>query len=114
MTILWSRAQRATSHETLIRVLYLEHGNALLAYATRLTGDRTTAESVVQETLVRAWRHPEIITDPEGSLRGRLLMLARGVVTDRDEEKPAQPDKAALDDRSRLSLRASAALSKRT
>lgn len=52
MAALWSRARQSTrsthgarstqgaSDEALIRSLYEEHGGALLAYATRLTGDR--------------------------------------------------------------------------
>jgi hypothetical protein len=41
----------------------------VLAYATRLTGDRTAAEDVVQETLIRAWRHPEALANRKGSAR---------------------------------------------
>jgi DNA-directed RNA polymerase specialized sigma24 family protein len=54
-----SRRRQAVADEALIRSVFEEHGRALLAYATRLLGDRQTAEDVVQEALVRAWRHPE-------------------------------------------------------
>ncbi|MEU2339834.1 sigma factor [Streptomyces sp. NPDC013172] len=114
MAILWSRARRATSHETLIRMLYLEHGNALLTYATRLTGDRAAAEDVVQETMIRAWRHPEILTNPQGSLRGRLLTLARDVVTARDEAKSMQPDEGASGDCRELVPKEAAVFPRRT
>ena len=51
-------------HETtLMRVLYDEHAAALWRYAVRLTGDRARAEDVVQETLLRAWQHPEVTED---------------------------------------------------
>ena len=53
---------------SLIRSLYAEHGRSLLAYATRLTGDRAAAEDVVQETLVRAWKHAG---RPDSRARGR-------------------------------------------
>jgi RNA polymerase sigma-70 factor (ECF subfamily) len=50
------RPERA---EAPIRLLYPEHGPSVLEkYATRLTGDRTAAEDVVQETLVRARNMP--------------------------------------------------------
>ncbi len=62
--------------ETLIRTLYAEHGRSLLAYATRLTGDRAAAEDVVQETLVRAWKHAGDLTEGKGSVRGWLLTVA--------------------------------------
>lgn len=95
MAVLRSRSQRATSDEALIRVLYAEHGKALLAYATRLTGDRLAAEDVVQETLIRAWRHPEVVANPQGSLRGWLLTVARNIVTDRFRARAARPTEVA-------------------
>ncbi|MBV2353888.1 sigma-70 family RNA polymerase sigma factor [Streptomyces sp. J2-1] len=98
MAILRSRAPQATSHEALIRTLYAEHGKALLAYATRLTGDRAAAEDVVQETLIRAWKHPEVVSNPQGSLRGWLLTVARNIVTDRFRAKAARPNEVAESD----------------
>jgi RNA polymerase sigma-70 factor (ECF subfamily) len=79
----------------LIRALYAEHGKALLAYATRLTGDRPAAEDVVQETLIRAWRHPEVVANPQGSLRGWLMTVTRNIVTDRFRAKAARPTEVA-------------------
>jgi RNA polymerase sigma-70 factor (ECF subfamily) len=51
------RTGRRHDDETLMRDLYAEHGRMLLAYANRLTGDHSVAEDLVQETLIRAWRH---------------------------------------------------------
>jgi hypothetical protein len=50
-----------------MRVLYHGHAAALLRYALRLTGVRARAEDGVQETLLRAWQHPEIADDSERS-----------------------------------------------
>lgn len=50
---LWPRTRRGSTDEALIKSVYEEHGHALLAYATRLTGDRAAAEDIVQETLIR-------------------------------------------------------------
>src|SRR5689334_19373536 len=61
------RAERVRD-EALVRSLYEEHGRSLLAYATRLTGDHAAAEDVVQETLVRAWRHAEAMVSHRGSI----------------------------------------------
>ncbi|MFD7712941.1 sigma-70 family RNA polymerase sigma factor [Streptomyces sp. NPDC059785] len=91
MAILRVRAPKATSDEALIRAIYIEHGKALLAYATRLTGDRLVAEDVVQETLIRAWRHPEIVSNPRGSLRGWLITITRNIVSDHYRAKAARP-----------------------
>jgi RNA polymerase sigma-70 factor (ECF subfamily) len=81
--------------ETLIRMLYAEHGRSLLAYATRLTGDRAAAEDVVQETLVRAWKHADDLTTGKGSVRGWLLTVARNIVTDRARARAVRPAEVA-------------------
>jgi RNA polymerase sigma-70 factor, ECF subfamily len=81
--------------ETLIRSLYAEHGRSLLAYATRLTGDRGAAEDVVQETLVRAWKHADDLAEGKGSVRGWLLTVARNIVTDRARARAVRPTEVA-------------------
>lgn len=81
--------------EELIRQIYVEHGRALLAYATRLTGDAAAAEDVVQETLVRAWKHGEALSDGSRSVRGWLLTVARNIVTDRARARRARPTEVA-------------------
>jgi RNA polymerase sigma-70 factor (ECF subfamily) len=86
-----SRRRQADADEALVRSVYEEHGRALLAYATRLTGDRAAAEDVVQETLVRAWRHPEVLVNGKGSVRGWLLTVARNIITDRVRARAARP-----------------------
>jgi RNA polymerase sigma-70 factor (ECF subfamily) len=75
--------------------VYEEHGHALLAYATRLTGDRATAEDVVQETLIRAWRHSEALVNGKGSVRGWLLTVARNIITDRYRARAARPQEVS-------------------
>jgi RNA polymerase sigma-70 factor, ECF subfamily len=77
-----SPGARSGTDEALIRSLYDEYGRMLLGYAYRLTGDRQRAEDVVQETLLRAWRHAEALTGDRGSVRGWLLTVARNVVVD--------------------------------
>ena len=65
-----------------MRVLYDEHAAALWRYAMRLTGDRARAEDVVQETLLRAWQHPEVVDDAERSARAWLFTVARNMIID--------------------------------
>lgn len=81
--------------EALIAAVYREHGRAMLAYATRLLGDRAAAEDVVQEALIRAWRHPEVLTNGKGSIRGWLLTVVRNLVTDRQRARSARPTEVA-------------------
>jgi RNA polymerase sigma-70 factor, ECF subfamily len=65
-----------------LRVLYDAHSVALWRYALGLTHDAHQAHDVVQETLIRAWRHPEIIQDANRSPRAWLYTVARNIVID--------------------------------
>lgn len=56
----------AAAEAALMRALYDEHAAVLWRYALRLTGDAAQAEDVVQETLLRAWQHPEVMATPRG------------------------------------------------
>ena len=72
-----------TSEDQLLRTLHDEHAPALWAYVVGLTrGDRAKAQDVVQETLLRAWRTPEVLAQTRGSARGWLYTVARRIVID--------------------------------
>lgn len=86
-----SQRRREVADEALVRSLFAEHGRAMLAYATQLTRDRAAAEDVVQEALVRAWRHPESLVNGKGSVRGWLLTVVRNIVTDQIRARNARP-----------------------
>jgi RNA polymerase sigma-70 factor (ECF subfamily) len=67
----------------LLRVMFADHGDALYAHALRLvSGDRQRAEDLVQETLLRAWRHPEALDPDRGSVRAWLFTTARNLAID--------------------------------
>src|SRR2546421_11233819 len=67
----------------LLRAMFAEHGDALFAHALRLAnGDRQRAEDLVQETLLRAWRHPEALDPDRGSVRAWLFTTARNLAID--------------------------------
>src|SRR5512135_1939618 len=73
--------QGRVADEAFVRALYAEHGGALLRYALHLTGgDRQRAEDLVQETIVRAWRHPEALADRPA--RPWLFAVARNLAVD--------------------------------
>ncbi|MGL5809537.1 MAG: sigma-70 family RNA polymerase sigma factor [Nocardioides sp.] len=82
--------------ETWLRGLYADHGAALLAYATRLTGDRQAAEDIVQEALVRAWRRRPDRESEAGSLRGWLFTVTRNLAFDRGRARKARPVEVAM------------------
>ncbi len=64
-----------------IKRLWDEHAAALWRYAWRLTGDSAHAEDVVQETLLRAWQHPQVLNNGQ-SPRAWLFTVARNMVID--------------------------------
>jgi len=68
--------------EALIRALFAEHGGAMLGYASKLTRDRAAAEDIVQEALLRAWKHAGSLDEGKGSVRGWLLTVVRNIFTD--------------------------------
>lgn len=90
-------ADRATD-EAFIRALYEQHARPLLSYALRLTGgDRQRAEDVVQETFLRAWRHPEAIERTPEAVRPWLFTVARNIAVDAFRARRARPPEAGPD-----------------
>jgi RNA polymerase sigma-70 factor (ECF subfamily) len=83
------------AEHTLIRKLMDDHGRAVLAYATRLTGNRATAEDIVQETMLRAWRHAGELSAGTGSVRGWLMTVARNISIDKARAVAARPVEVA-------------------
>jgi RNA polymerase sigma-70 factor (ECF subfamily) len=87
--------------EDRLRRIYAEHGAALLAFATRIcAGDRQRAEDVVQEVLVRAWRHPEVSENGPNGERAWLLTVTRNAAIDvfrAQRSRPQEVGGAALD-----------------
>jgi RNA polymerase sigma-70 factor (ECF subfamily) len=73
----------ADSSVELMRRLHEEHAGALWGYCLRLTGnDHARAEDVVQETMLRAWRHVARLDESRGSVRSWLFTTARNIVID--------------------------------
>jgi RNA polymerase sigma-70 factor (ECF subfamily) len=72
-----------TDDGELLRTLHEEHGGALWSYVVGLTnGDRAQAQDVVQETMLRAWRNPDVLGQTSGSARGWLFTVAKRIVID--------------------------------
>jgi RNA polymerase sigma-70 factor (ECF subfamily) len=74
----------------LLRTLHDEHAQALLLYVIGLTRDRATAQDVVQETLLRAWRNAAMLDGTEG--RGWLFTVARRIVIDQWRSARRRPE----------------------
>lgn len=65
-----------------MREFYDQHGEALLAYATGLTGDRAAAQDLVRESMLRAQRTPRAIDGSEVAARAWLFDIARRIAND--------------------------------
>lgn len=69
--------------EALMREIHDAHARALWGYALRLTGgDRARAADVVQETMLRAWRTPQVLDQSQRSARAWLFTVARRIMID--------------------------------
>lgn len=78
--------------EDLLRTLFHEHAAALLQRLLPLTGgDRGRAEDIVQETLIRAWRHPEALAPDRGPVRPWLFTVAHNLAVDAQRARAARP-----------------------
>lgn len=86
----------AESSADLMRVLHDEHAPALWSFVIGLTGgDRARSEDIVQETLLRAWRHPKMLqseSGPDQSPRSWLFTVARNIVVDQWRAKGRRPE----------------------
>jgi RNA polymerase sigma-70 factor, ECF subfamily len=75
--------------------LYREYGAFVLSYVTGLLRDRYLAEDVVQETMLRAWRHCGEFAAEKGSVRGWLIRVAHNVAMDMVRMRRSRPAEVA-------------------
>jgi RNA polymerase sigma-70 factor (ECF subfamily) len=67
----------------LMQQLHDEHATMLWHHCLRLTGyDRARAEDLVQETLLRAWRHRSILDSSAPAVRAWLMTVSRNLLID--------------------------------
>jgi RNA polymerase sigma-70 factor (ECF subfamily) len=82
----------ARERDDLVRVLYAEHGRRLTEFvASLVAGDRHRAEDLVQETMLRAWRHADELLPLDRSPRPWLFTVARRLVIDAHRAREARP-----------------------
>lgn len=83
--------------EELVTRLYLDSGPFVLSYVTGLLKDRYLAEDVVQETMLRAWRHWAQFSEEKGSVRGWLIRVAHNIAMDKVRMRRSRPTEVAED-----------------
>jgi RNA polymerase sigma-70 factor (ECF subfamily) len=82
---------RDADADAAVRQLYLLHAKALHGYVQRFCPDRASADDIVQETFIRAWRHLPRLSADDRPLRPWLFRVARNLLTDADRAARSRP-----------------------
>jgi RNA polymerase sigma-70 factor, ECF subfamily len=93
-----SLGRDVSDDDRLVADLYRQYWSPLMAFVLRLTaGDRQQAEDIVQETMLRAWRHGDRLDLATTSLMPWLTTVARRIVIDEQRKKGARPPETGED-----------------
>jgi RNA polymerase sigma-70 factor, ECF subfamily len=83
--------------------LHAEHSRPLLNFLLGLTGgERHAAEDLLQETMIRAWRHLDSVPDESENARRWLFTVARRVAIDAVRMRRARPPETSVLDLTRI------------
>jgi RNA polymerase sigma-70 factor (ECF subfamily) len=74
-----------------IRELYWQHAKALHGYVERFCPDSASADDIVQETFIRAWRHLPKLSADDRPVRPWLFRVARNLLIDADRAARSRP-----------------------
>src|SRR5580692_2147472 len=85
------RDQLGGDPDAVIRELYSHHARALRGYVAQFCPDGASADDIVQETFIRAWRHlPQLSADGR-PVRPWLFRVARNLLIDANRAARARP-----------------------
>jgi RNA polymerase sigma-70 factor, ECF subfamily len=86
-----SHSDLPSDADAAVRQLYSRHAKVLHGYVRRFCPDRASADDIVQETFIRAWRHlPQLSADGR-PIRPWLFRVARNLLTDADRAARSRP-----------------------
>ena len=77
--------------DAVIRELYSDHAKALHGYVEKFCSDRASADDIVQETFIRAWRHLPQLSADDRPVRPWLFRVARNLLIDANRAARARP-----------------------
>jgi len=77
--------------DAVIRELYSHHAKALHGYVQKFCPDRASADDIVQETFIRAWRHLPQLSADDRPVRPWLFRVARNLLIDANRAARARP-----------------------
>ncbi len=81
-----------------LEVLYNRYGRVILAFATRMLGDRQSGEELVQEVFVKAWRQGKSYSPARGSYITWLLSITHNLAIDEIRKRNRRPQRAGSAD----------------
>jgi RNA polymerase sigma-70 factor (ECF subfamily) len=89
--------RRSRNDELLMESVHATHSRSLLRFLLGLTrNERTAAEDLLQETMIRVWRHLESLPGEEENARKWLFTIARRVAIDAARSRQARPSEVSL------------------
>jgi RNA polymerase sigma-70 factor (ECF subfamily) len=77
--------------DAVIRRLYSHYAKALHGYVEQFCPDRASADDIVQETFIRAWRHLPQLSADDRPVRPWLFRVARNLLIDANRAARARP-----------------------
>ena len=77
--------------DAVIRLLYSHYAKALHGYVEQFCPDRASADDIVQETFIRAWRHLPQLSADDRPIRPWLFRVARNLLIDANRAARARP-----------------------
>lgn len=87
----------AAQRQAALQGLHDRHAPELWRFAVRLTRDPQLAEDLVQESLLRAWRDPQLGARSDAQARAWLFTVVRNLVVDRWRSAASRHEVAGLD-----------------
>jgi RNA polymerase sigma-70 factor (ECF subfamily) len=76
--------------------MYAEHAGPLLRFLVGLTGEKNAAEDLMQETMLRAWRHIGTLPTESAAVRRWLFTVGRRIAIDAVRYRHARPQEIQL------------------
>jgi RNA polymerase sigma-70 factor (ECF subfamily) len=98
---MFRRATVSTSPDKEIRMttMYAEHAGPLMRFLLGLTGgEQFAAEDLLQETMLRAWRHIDSVPASRPEVRRWLYTVARRLTIDAARRRQVRPEEIQLND----------------
>ena len=76
--------------------LYRLHGPRVFSLAYRMTGDRSAAEEIVQDTFWKLWRRPDMFDPERGVLIAWLYTISRNLALDYKRKENRRPFESVI------------------